>query len=109
MSIMTPDVLCTALRAALDETEQWTRAMFGEASWERARGRQNLSDRASVLRRVAADRRVLDRHQLTRVPHIVPGMPVREWCATCDSFWPCVEFVDLADRYGITTEDGEPA
>jgi len=57
-------------------------------------------DPSSVLRRVAADRRVLDRHQ-----------PDDAQCCIYETDdrvqpWPCQDFLDLADRCGITvTED----
>jgi hypothetical protein len=127
---MTPDELCTALRAALDETERlakavkplgYTDVMGGERVPEtfliarlRAAGEDGYPQRhadpaakahfahhdpASVLRRVAADRRVLDRHQNDG----------SDFCVYCTDnwavVWPCVEIVDLADRYGITTEE----
>jgi hypothetical protein len=49
-----------------------------------------LHDPSSVLRRCAADRRVFERH----------GKP-DTWCAFCDNPWPCEDFRDLADRYGL--------
>jgi hypothetical protein len=59
---------------------------------------------AAVLRRVAADRRVLTRHQ----PYETwpSGRFVCRWCNTgngCRPF-PCSDVVDLADRYGIDVE-----
>lgn len=134
MSIMTPDVLCTALRAALDETERLARAveplgytdvMGGERVPEtfsiarlRVAGEDGYPQRhadpaakahfayhdpSSVLRRVAADRRVLERHGTSY------GDDVCDYCTDERAVkWPCPDFVDLADRYGITTTEETP-
>lgn len=53
-----------------------------------------------ILRRVAADRRVLDRHVQ------MSGGGCRYCCTSPldDTWWPCPDLVDLADRYGIETE-----
>ncbi len=59
-------------------------------------------DPARTLVRVAADRRVLKRHQLVG--------PWCTWCAADDdsaepfSYWPCPDVRDLAARYGIEIE-----
>lgn len=52
-------------------------------------------DPATVLRRVAADRRVLGRHQ--------PCVNCDGECHACghNPPWPCPDFADLADRLGI--------
>lgn len=63
-------------------------------------------DPAAVLRRVAAQRRVLERHQ----PHIGDdGQATCEYCPADyeDELtpWPCPDFADLADGLGIDLEE----
>lgn len=63
-----------------------------------------LNDPAAVLRRCAADRRVLERH---RTPAAVPiEDPGPYTCVACAGLavWPCDDIRDLADRYGIELE-----
>lgn len=63
-----------------------------------------LNDPAAVLRRCAADRRVLERHQHYTIPagYDGAGMPN---CNRCNGYeWPCDEIEDLADRYGIEVQ-----
>ncbi len=55
-------------------------------------------DPARTLARVAADWRVLERHQ---------QFESGDWCARCDGpteDWPCPDVRDLAARYGIEVE-----
>lgn len=64
-----------------------------------------LHDPAAVLRRCAADRRVLERH----APHYRynGANPECSWCWTPreePADWPCEDYRDLADRYGIEVE-----
>lgn len=198
---MTPDDLCSAVRAALDETERWaieassdrdSRTEGGEHwRWECSNcdapvpitdvtvmakvvecpncesvgmdlrsveqyptrsvgdlphfvlmGVEELRpvdagyllryDPSSVLRRVAADRRVLQRHGPIMVAvvsddgSVVEHLTVCAWCSRAEAEWngvdwillaeaddarpyesPCKDLVDLAAGYGITTkEDG---
>lgn len=76
-----------------------------------------LNDPAAVLRRCAADKRVLERHNK---PEPMDPFQVRVWrfevkcghcswtCYTdCEDMvkFPCPDLVDLADRYGISVEE----
>lgn len=68
------------------------------------------NDPSSVLRRVAADRRVLDRHAPRQLPTAPEGYVVCGWCdqgppPARHVRWPCSDASDLADRYGITKEE----
>lgn len=75
------------------------------------------NDPAAVLRRCAADKRVLERHNK---PEPMDPFQVRVWrfevkcghcswtCYTdCEDMvkFPCPDLVDLADRYGISVEE----
>ena len=126
---MTPEQLVSAVRARLDETERvalavsigphkperWTAARYKDdlRGW-RIDGQFScvvdsafgpdaehiaLHDPAAVLRRVAADRRVLERHQ--------PCVNYDGECHACghNPPWPCPDFADLADRLGIDPEE----
>lgn len=141
---MTPDRLLSAIRAALDDTERLARnaaGQGGEYDWH-ANGDEVLTaddmvvvsgrptehiarhDPAAVLRWVAADRRVFERHKAER-GHVADRGEVltclpcsgAEWYWDGDVWvseaidddelltWPCPDFVDLADRLGIDPEE----
>lgn len=66
---------------------------------------------SAVLRRCAADRRVVERHTEFHAA-VLPAAPGAEpqterWCTQCrSSRWPCPELVDRAEAYGITAHEG---
>ncbi len=63
-----------------------------------------VQDPARTLARVAADRRVLERH---RVADHTDEDPRCDWCdmpGLADVSWPCPDIKDLATRYGIEVE-----
>lgn len=112
---MTPADLVAAVRERLDETER--DAEEDHAPWHYTElgvfcacgagmTDENCPVSAAVLRRVAAQRRVLERHQ----PHI--GDDGQATCEHCPADyedeltpWPCPEFADLADGLGIDLEE----
>lgn len=57
------------------------------------------NDPAAALRRCAADLRTWDRH--------LPKKPHNRVCTHDGQPWPCLDFRDLADRYGISVEEGD--
>lgn len=70
-----------------------------------------MHDPAAVLRRCAADRKILDLHQA-----IVTGLPtlplICETCGSgeCDTYptaWPCPTLAALAEAYGVPLEQEE--
>jgi hypothetical protein len=57
------------------------------------------NDPSSVLRRCAADRRVLERHSPS-ADHL--GRLLCSFCSDAGHMeWPCEDFADLVDRYGL--------
>jgi hypothetical protein len=72
----------------------------------------------AVLRRCAADRKIVELHEPYHVTTRNDGL---NWdyrrCGTCEpadrdlepdeSYWPCPTIVLLAEGYGITTEEGQ--
>ena len=122
MTKTTPEQLVSAVRAALDETERYARAA-GYHRWRPdfeldivvavsngktvARDCRDYDSRhiarhdpAAVLRRVAADRRVLERHQEST------DTEYGSWCRRCCvGEWPCADVLDLARGLGIDPEE----
>jgi hypothetical protein len=134
------DTLIDKLKAKLDETDDVARAAChgGEGRWSRSsdsyiddetgkavvNGEFSLSDAraehiirhdpASVLRQVAADRKILELHPGERRGYakVHPGgdrfEQTQEVCATCSGQdpnefepWPCDTLLALAEGYGI--------
>ena len=123
---MTPDQLVAAVQAALDNTERVAReadaqpdaddlefgdqrSVWGDPNGEfHSRGGPVFAHvlyhpPAAVLRRAAADRRVLKRHQENT------DTEYGSWCRRCCvGEWPCDDLLDLADRLGIDPEGSTP-
>jgi len=63
------------------------------------------NDPSSVLRRVAAQRRTLERHAPVEATMLKMLGP---WCRRCVGDWPCSEIDDLADAVGVDVTGVEP-
>ncbi len=98
------------LVAALDEEQAraeaaedfWDTALSvaGDSLWSVHLSYIAAQDPARTLARVAADRRVLARHQRHSCP--LPNCPAG--CNWDGTLWPCADVHDLAARYGIEVE-----
>jgi len=63
------------------------------------------NDPDTVLRRCAADRRVLSRHTTGAISLMADGRERGRLCPADHRRMPCPDLLDLADSYGITEED----
>lgn len=85
-----------------------TCGLYGYMGWE-LRQYIALNDPRSTLRRCAADRRTMQRHQQQTI-ETSRWDPKPIICGYCSHVpdavdWPCLDVVDLADRYGCNIEE----
>lgn len=94
------EVLISRLLKQIAMNEQSARAMTHAIG--------NIQSRwspAHLLRRCAADRKILARHTKTACRGLHGDTPHRPECFDCrrdGDEWPCADLRDLADGYGVT-------